>query len=80
MLLTISSTLTALFWSCRTDLAYYDGLSEVIVSVGLVKPKPNVFQHGHVKYLLVLTTAVEVVVLGVRFSSTTPDGNVTFYC
>lgn len=57
----------------RTDLAYFDGLGEVIVSVGLVKPKPNVF-YQYIKYLLVLTTTVEIVVLGVKFTSTKSDG------
>lgn len=35
--------------------------------VGLVKPKPGVF-HNMVKYLLILTTSVEIVILGVTFS------------
>ena len=50
-------------------MAYFDGLGETIVSVGLVKPKPGVF-HNFVKYLLVLTTTVEIVILGVTFSAT----------
>ena len=28
----------------RTDLAYFDGLSETILSAGLVKPKPGRFE------------------------------------
>lgn len=80
-----------LFWFCfgctvikiilsyRTDLAYFDGLGEIIVSVGLVKPKPDVF-HEYIKYLLVLTTTVEIVVLGVKFSATKPDGQYCEYC
>jgi nuclear pore complex protein Nup155 len=50
-------------------VAYFDCLGETIVSVGLVKPKLGVF-HNFVKYLLVLTTTVEIVVLGVTFSAT----------
>jgi nuclear pore complex protein Nup155 len=50
-------------------VAYFDGLGETIVSVGLAKPKPGVFQN-FVQYLLVLTTTVEIVILGVTFSST----------
>lgn len=50
-------------------MAYFDGLGETIISVGLVKPKPGVF-HNFVKYLLVLTTTVEIVILGVTFSAT----------
>ncbi|XP_028161974.1 nuclear pore complex protein Nup154 [Ostrinia furnacalis] len=59
------------------DVAYFDGLGETIVSVGLVKPKPGVFQ-SFVKYLLVLTTTVEIVVLGVTFSSSKNDGSSEF--
>ena len=54
-------------------MAYFDGLGEVIISVGLVKPKPDVF-YPYIKYLLILTTTVEIVVLGVKFSATKPDG------
>lgn len=42
------------FWNYETggDLAYYEGLAEVVLSVGLVAPKPGVFQP-HIKFLLV---------------------------
>jgi nuclear pore complex protein Nup155 len=36
--------------------------------VGLVKPKPGVF-HAFIKHLLVLTTAIDVIVLGVTFTA-----------
>uniref|UniRef100_A0A8C5LJD4 Nuclear pore complex protein Nup155 n=2 Tax=Leptobrachium leishanense TaxID=445787 RepID=A0A8C5LJD4_9ANUR len=49
------------------DLTYFDGLSETIVSVGLVKPRSGVF-HPHINYLLVLTTPVDIVILGVSCS------------
>lgn len=52
------------------DVAYFDGLNHLIVSVGLVQPKPGVF-IGDVKYLLIVTTPVEIVVLGVTFGDTT---------
>lgn len=52
------------------DVAYYDGLSHLIVSVGLVTPKPGVF-IADVKYLLVITTPTEIVILGVTFGETT---------
>lgn len=48
------------------DVAYFDGLNHLIISVGLVKPKPDVF-IADVKYLLVITTTIEIVVLGVIF-------------
>lgn len=51
----------------RSDVAYFDGLNETIISVGLVKPKPGIFQ-SYVKYLLVLTTTVEITVLGVTLN------------
>ena len=31
------------FVVCRSDVAYYDGLSETILSVELVEPKPGSF-------------------------------------
>ena len=62
------------FWNYETggDLAYYEGLAEVVLSVGLVVPKPGVFQP-HIKFLLVVCTASEVVVLGVTFESEPDD-------
>jgi nuclear pore complex protein Nup155 len=55
------------------DTAYYDRLTETIVGVALVKPRPGVFQP-YVKRLLVVITCVEVVILGVTFSAG-PAGN-----
>lgn len=62
------------FWNYETggDLAYYEGLAEVVLSVGLVIPKPGVFQP-HIKFLLVVCTANEIVVLGMRFESEADD-------
>ena len=68
--LTIDSDIYIWTYENSRDVAYFDGLSQLIVSVGLVKPKPNVFIND-VKYLLVLTTPIEVVVLGVTFDDTT---------
>ncbi|KAH8298090.1 hypothetical protein KR018_006585 [Drosophila ironensis] len=64
--LTIDSEIYIWTINQSRDVAYYDGLSQLIVSVGLVKPKAGVFVSD-VKYLLVLTTPVEVLVLGVTF-------------
>jgi nuclear pore complex protein Nup155 len=50
-------------------VAYFDGLGETILSVGLATPIPGVFQN-FVKNLLILTTTVEIVVLGVTFTAT----------
>ncbi len=65
--LTIDSTIYMWNYEDGKDLAYFDGLSEVILAAGLVLPKEGVFQE-HIEYLLCLTTAVEVVVLGVSFT------------
>ena len=54
------------------DLAYFDGLSDTILNVSLVTPKPGILQP-HIKYLLCLATPVEIVLLGVSFS-TSPGG------
>lgn len=48
------------------DVAYFDGLSETILSVGLVKPKAGIFQP-HIHFLLVLATPVDVMILGLSF-------------
>ena len=55
------------FTTRSNDLAYFDGLNEVILSAGLLKPREGVFQE-HIEYLLCLTTPVEIVVLGVSFT------------
>lgn len=52
------------------DVAYYDGLNHAIVSVALVVPKAGVFVSD-VKHLLVVTTPMEIVVLGVTFGDST---------
>lgn len=68
--LTIDSDIYIWTYEHSRDVAYFDGLSHLIVSVGLIKPKPNVFIDD-VKYLLVLTTPIEIIVLGVTFGDTT---------
>ncbi|KAM4809382.1 nuclear pore complex protein Nup155 [Rhinophrynus dorsalis] len=66
--LTIDSDVFMWNYEDGGDLAYYDGLSEAILSVGLVKPKPGIFQP-HIRYLLVLATPVDIVILGLSFPS-----------
>ncbi|XP_012260855.2 nuclear pore complex protein Nup155 [Athalia rosae] len=65
--LTIDSDIYVWSYENGSDVAYFDGLNETIISVGLVKPKPEIFQP-YVKYLLILTTTVEISVLGVTFT------------
>ncbi|XP_050292883.1 nuclear pore complex protein Nup155 [Anthonomus grandis grandis] len=65
--LTVDSDIYIWTYEENTDLAYFDGINETILCVGLVKPKPGVF-HAFIKYLLILTTAVDVIVLGLTFS------------
>ena len=67
--LTIDQDIYVWCYEQGTDVAYYDGISEMIIGVGLVKPKPGVFK-SFIKYLLVLTTTMEIIVLGVTFSKT----------
>ncbi|CAG9765140.1 unnamed protein product [Ceutorhynchus assimilis] len=56
-------------WTYETniDMAYFDGISQTILCVGLVKPKPGVL-HEFIKYLLVVATATDIIVLGVTFT------------
>lgn len=70
--LTIDSDIYLWTFEDGGDVAYYDGLNETILSVGLIKPKHAVFQN-FVKHLLVLATAVDIVVLGVTFTSDEDD-------
>ncbi|XP_010133602.1 PREDICTED: nuclear pore complex protein Nup155-like, partial [Buceros rhinoceros silvestris] len=61
--LTIDSDIFLWNYEDGGDLAYFDGLSETILAVGLVKPKGGIFQP-HVRHLLVLATPVDIVILG----------------
>lgn len=74
--LTIDSDIFIWNFEQGSDVAYYDGLSETIVSVGLVKPKPGVFM-SYIKRLLVITTVVDIVVLGVTFKKVQDGGGET---
>ncbi|XP_058056850.1 nuclear pore complex protein Nup154 [Anopheles bellator] len=65
--LTIDTEIYIWTYENARDVAYFDGLDKVIISVGLVTPRPGVFKP-EVKYLLVLTTPYEIVVLGVMFN------------
>ncbi|XP_066259213.1 nuclear pore complex protein Nup155 [Euwallacea similis] len=71
--LTVDSDIYIWTYEENTDLAYFDGINETILCVGLVKPRPGVFQ-AFIKYLLVLTTAVDIIVLGVTFSEGNSGG------
>ncbi|XP_019645345.1 PREDICTED: nuclear pore complex protein Nup155-like isoform X1 [Branchiostoma belcheri] len=70
--LTIDSDIFVWNYEDGSDLAYFDGLNETILSAGLVKPKPGIFQP-HIKFLLCLTTPVDIVLLGVSFANS-PEG------
>ena len=64
---TIDSNIFLWNYDNSSDVAYYDGLTETILGVGLIKPKKGVFKD-YIKYLLCLTTSVEIVILGVTFT------------
>lgn len=53
-------------------------MNETIISVGLVKPKTGIFQ-SYVKYLLILTTTVEITILGVTISDDTQGNNLLYF-
>eukprot|EP01135_Chromosphaera_perkinsii_P003900 Nk52_evm1s262 gene=Nk52_evmTU1s262 len=56
-------------WNCNdgSDVCYYDGLGQIIVSAGLIKPKSGIF-NDQIEFLLCLATPVEIVILGIGFS------------
>ncbi|XP_034956535.1 nuclear pore complex protein Nup155 [Zootoca vivipara] len=66
--LTIDSDIFMWQYEDGGDLAYFDGLSETILAVGLVKPKAGVFQP-HIRHLLVLATPVDIVILGLSYAT-----------
>ncbi|XP_014476453.1 PREDICTED: nuclear pore complex protein Nup155 isoform X3 [Dinoponera quadriceps] len=70
--LTIDSDIYLWSYENESDVAYFDGLNETIISVGLVKPKAGIFQN-YVKYLLILTTTVEITILGVTIPDDTGE-------
>lgn len=65
--LTIDSDIYVWRFSDGSDLAYFDGLADTILSVGLLEPKKGIFRP-HIRHLLCLTTPVEIVLLGVTFT------------
>jgi len=71
--LTIDSDIFVWKYEDGTDLAYFDGLSETILSVALVKPKPGIFQP-HIQYLMCLATPVDIILLGVSFFKSSEGG------
>ncbi|KAM5193375.1 nuclear pore complex protein Nup155 [Mantella aurantiaca] len=66
--LTIDSDIFMWNYEDGGDVAYFDGLSETILAVGLVRPKEGIFQP-HIRYLLVVSTPVDIVILGLSFAS-----------
>jgi hypothetical protein len=50
------------------DFYEFDELDQVIISVALVAPKPGIFKD-YIKYVLVVATSVEVVLVAVTFSN-----------
>ena len=74
--LTIDSDIYVWRFEDGSDLAYFDGLGDTILSVGMLEPKKGIFQP-HIKQLLCLTTAVEIVLLGVTFSEVNKGNQLT---
>ncbi|XP_051876297.1 nuclear pore complex protein Nup155 [Pristis pectinata] len=66
--LTIDSDIFMWNYEDGGDLVYFDGLSETILSVGLVKPRVGIFQP-HIRQLLVLATPVDIVILGISLTN-----------
>uniref|UniRef100_A0A0B7BCT5 Nucleoporin Nup133/Nup155-like N-terminal domain-containing protein n=1 Tax=Arion vulgaris TaxID=1028688 RepID=A0A0B7BCT5_9EUPU len=64
--LTIDSDIFVWKYEDGSDLAYFDGLGETILSAALLKPKTGIFQP-HIQYLMCLATPVDIVLLGVSF-------------
>jgi nuclear pore complex protein Nup155 len=54
-------------YTTNSDINEYDELDQIILSVGLVKPRKGIFKE-YVEYLIVLTTSVEVVLVAVKIN------------
>ena len=55
-----------------SDFCHYDELDQPIVAVALAKPRPGVFVD-QVKHILVISTPVEVTLLGVSLNKEKTD-------
>ncbi|KAL0220311.1 hypothetical protein RCL1_000165 [Eukaryota sp. TZLM3-RCL] len=49
-----------------SDICMYDGLDQLITSIIVLPPLPNVFEHG-IHHLLAVATAAHVVLLAIKF-------------
>mmetsp|Transcript_24760 Transcript_24760/g.36519 ORF Transcript_24760/g.36519 Transcript_24760/m.36519 type:complete len:1559 (+) Transcript_24760:131-4807(+) len=65
--ITVDSRLYLWDYMNPSDYLQYDGLNEVIVSIGLAVPRAGVFTDV-VKYILVIATPVEIVLLAVTWN------------
>lgn len=64
----------------RSSFSTFEELSDVIVGVALVKPRPGVFVDS-ISHILVLTTPSEVTLVGLGYASPSPGAKkeITFY-
>jgi nuclear pore complex protein Nup155 len=64
----------------RSSFSTFDELTEVIVGVGIVKPRAGVFVDS-ISYLLVLATTTHITLVGLGYTSPSPNAKreVTFY-
>ena len=60
------------------DFYMYDGLDQLIVSVGLVRPKPGVFGKD-TPFVLVISTPVEIVLLELKILGDWITGDIELY-
>ncbi|KAK3794466.1 hypothetical protein RRG08_003619 [Elysia crispata] len=72
--LTIDSEIFVWKFEDGSDLAYFDGLNETILSAALLRPKPGIFQP-YIQYLMCLATPVDIVLLGVSFYKSADGGS-----
>ncbi len=70
--------LTSWLGCFRNDFCVYNELDQIIVSVGLVPPKPNVFVDD-VKHVLAIATPVEIILLAVCFDNGSIFGELSLH-
>jgi len=76
--ITIDNQLFLWNYEDESDFSVYDGLDQIIVSVALVSPKEDIFVED-IKYLLVISTPVEIVLLAVCFENNSVFGELSLH-
>lgn len=62
----------------RTDIIEYNDQDQIIITVGLVKPRANIF-GDQIKYMLVISTPLQIILLAVSMSQQVYHQSIQLY-